>query len=585
MATLLLLLSVLVPLAFTLALALERGRASALTLAAWAPFPALAAALAVAPGTRLDLPFVLLGVTLGLDDHQRVILLFTAILWTVAGFYARAYHRDDQKRVWMAAFWLVTMAGNFGLIVAQDVASFYFAFVAMNLAAFGLIVHTRSREALRAARVYLVLVIVGEALILPGLWVLSHAAGSRELSAMAQAAADPATSGWILACIALGFGIKAGTLPLHVWLPLAHPAAPTPASAILSGALIKAGLLAWMQFLPLPAPAQTLGAVFAFAGIAGAFFGVVCGLGQTKSKTLLAYSSISQMGLIMIAVGTALSVQGAQGAAVAAILVYAFHHAVAKGALFLGVGVVEHTGPARRKRHALLLLVLPAAALAGAPLTSGHLAKSALKAAMEEAAPWWYGLMDILMALAAVGTTLLMLRFLLVMARAGSEAHGEETDTSRGLWPAWLSLLVVVAIVPWTPLAAPPELAFAAFEAANLWTAGWPVLLGLAIGILAWRLSPAQTQRPLWSIPEGDVLVPAVRLGATALSYWRRLAARLPEVWPAAGPASRFSLDDNPRIARLRPRLDGAEVAMRRWLLAGLLLLIVVALVAVLSVT
>jgi formate hydrogenlyase subunit 3/multisubunit Na+/H+ antiporter MnhD subunit len=121
----------------------------------------------------------------------------------------------------------------------------------------------------------------------------------------------------------------AGVYALHVWLPLAHPVAPTPASAVLSGAMIKAGLLGWLRFLPLgEAATPGWGNVCTIAGLAAAFDGVLVGCTQDNAKTVLAYSSISQMGFMTMAVGVGLTVPAVWTQALTATALYALHHAM-----------------------------------------------------------------------------------------------------------------------------------------------------------------------------------------------------------------------------------------------------------------
>jgi formate hydrogenlyase subunit 3/multisubunit Na+/H+ antiporter MnhD subunit len=184
-------------------------------------------------------------------------------------------------------------------------------------------------------------------------------------------------SKWYLAFF--GFGVKAGVLPLHFWLPLAHPVAPVPASAVLSGAMIKAGLLGWLHFLPLGhAEFPGWGLFCIAAGMAAALGAVVVGCMQNDPKTLLAYSSVSQMGVMTLILGIGLTNPGAWLAALPVLLLYALNHALAKGALFFGTGVAHSTGGGGR-RWVMAGLALPALALAGAPWTGGSMTKYAIK--------------------------------------------------------------------------------------------------------------------------------------------------------------------------------------------------------------
>jgi formate hydrogenlyase subunit 3/multisubunit Na+/H+ antiporter MnhD subunit len=186
----------------------------------------------------------------------------------------------------------------------------------------------------------------------------------------AEIASNPAAN-WIIALLVTGFGIKAGLPLLHMWLPLAHPAAPPAASAVLSGAMIKAGLVGWLRVLPLGFDTAGLwGWALLVGGVAASFGAALVGVTQRNPKAVLAYSSVSQMGLITSLLGCGLLQPGLWPALQVVIVLFAVHHGLAKGALFLGAGIAHH----RRDLPPWLLwagLVLPGLALAGAPLTSG----------------------------------------------------------------------------------------------------------------------------------------------------------------------------------------------------------------------
>ena len=357
-AFLTLLLVVIWPLLLAGAMAFRATRPAALRLAPWAALPALILAVFAPPppGISLRLPWLLLGTELGLvDDTGRLFLLFTALLWWLGGMYARAYVSDDRYRFF--AYFLLSMSGNLGLILAQDLAGFYLFFALMSFASYGLVVHERSVEALRAGRVYIVLVVIGEVALFTALILATAAAGSTGFDAVRRELAQAESRDLIMFLAVVGFGIKAGVLGLHVWLPLAHPVAPTPASAVLSGAMIKAGLLGWLRLFPLGEVALSeWGDALMVLGLAAAFYGVVVGLTQRDPKTLLAYSSVSQMGILTMAVGLGLTAPDSYPAILTAITVYALHHGLSKGALFLGVGVVGACNTEQR-RWAWIVLV------------------------------------------------------------------------------------------------------------------------------------------------------------------------------------------------------------------------------------
>ena len=163
------------PLFLALGLFFQKLCAPTLSLAPWAALPALLLSLWVEPGLVISVPWLLLGAQFGIDTTAQVFLLFTALLWICAGVYARAYMGDDANVSRFFAFFLATMSGNVGLILAQDMITFYLFFALMSFAAYGLVIHDGSTEARRAGRVYLSLVIVGEVLLVPGLLLITHA--------------------------------------------------------------------------------------------------------------------------------------------------------------------------------------------------------------------------------------------------------------------------------------------------------------------------------------------------------------------------------------------------------------------------
>lgn len=563
----LLLLALVLPLALA-TIALIGGDLAA-RLAPLAALPALGFALLWEPGSGAELPWLLLGSRFGLTETTRIFLLFTAFLWTIAGLYARPYLGSGANTRRFFALFLLTMAGNLGLVLARDVASFYLFFTLMGFAAYPLVAHDRTERAFRASKAYLVLVLIGEAMLLPAV-LLAAAASGNDLGDVPTGVASSPYRGLIVLLVLGGFGVKAGALPLHVWLPLAHPAAPTPASAVLSGAMIKAGLLGWLLFLPLGEVELPGWAVLCVVmGFLAAFYGVLVGLTQGNPKTILAYSSVSQMGLMTVGVGAALAAPQALPLALTAVAVYAAHHALAKGALFLGVGVSEAARGARQRVLTVAGLLLAALALAGAPLTSGAAAKAYLKTAKEPLASPWPEAIETLLQLGAVGTTVLMGRFLLA---AWPRSEGDHA--SPGLWPPWAVLLGAVA----TLVVVLPDDVAGTLDLILSFSALWPVAVGAAV-FLAGLLSVRRRGRGFGpGIPEGDLLVPAVRLLSSAGGFSRR---RLLPGLRGMGTRAASELDRFRHATQPRALVDRAEDAMASWTVAtGLFAALAVALLA-----
>lgn len=495
------------PFAVAAAFLVARWRSALARLAPWAALPAVGLAVFVLPGVTVQIDWLLLGARFGMDPAARVFLFFTALIWLVCGVYAAGCLPEEKNRTRFFLCYLLAMSGNLGLILAQDAVSFYFFFALMSFAAYALVVHSGSPSARHAGKVYIILVVLGEAFVFFGITLAARAAGSVYFPEMPAGLAASPELNWIVGLVLIGFGIKAGALPLHVWLPLAHPAAPTPASAILSGAMIKAGLLGWIRLLPLgEAALPQWGGLVIAAGLLAAFYGVVAGLVQDSAKTVLAYSSVSQMGLMTAAVGAGLTEPRLWPYALGALVLYAAQHALAKAALFLSVGVTA--SPVNSRWMGMLRLcglLLPALALAGAPFTGGAMAKVSLKYAMEGTRafhPWlisfsWW------LAAASVGTVLLVSRFVwLVWPDRAGPARGAPVKT--GVYVSWAVMVASAALLPLAVAAQdfiklPGQEAFFSVKPGGV----WPVIIGafvVAIVLINGGRKP-------FRIPEGDVLI------------------------------------------------------------------------------
>ena len=492
-ATALLAGSLAVPVAVLLACVFRRARHHMPSLLALAPLPALAAALLVSPGTMLVLPEPPFRMTLALDGPGAMLLGVSALLWIAAGAYASIYLRADPNAGRFAEWWLLTLAGNIGVFVAADLVSFYLTYSVVSLAAWGLIVHDGSPASRPAGIVYVGLAVLGEAFLLMAFVFMAAATSSGSLLIRDAVAALPSSPwrGAALVLLMLGFGLKIGLVPGHVWMPLAYTATPIPAAAALSGAGVKAGVIGLIRFLPLGASMPQWGEALAAAGLLSAFYGVVVGITQKNPKTVLAYSSISQMGLLAAALGMGLASGDAEAGLGASFS--AAHHVLVKGGLFLAIGLVALAG-AR-----LWPVLIPAAVLAlglgGLPLTGGALVKLAVKAQFGE------GVGGALAAISAAGSTLLMLHFLRCVIRTAPDRT--ETAQPVGYSGTWLLVAIAAVAVPWALFPAvgrgSPSQALAL---ATLWAALWPVLIGgvLALGLWLW-------EDRLPRVPAGDIVV------------------------------------------------------------------------------
>lgn len=395
-----------------------------------ASLPALAVGLLFQEGSSLAIPWLLLGMHFMLDSTGRLFLLFGALIWMLAALFIPRSDRQPAAGGYRKQAFLLAMAGNALLILAADILTFYVGFALMGLSAYGLI-WGASQRARRAARVYLVFTLIGELALFSALLFLMANSGSLLFAELPAGAMPPMA----LTLLLLGFGIKVALPGLHLWLPRAYQLAPVFGVAVLSGPMMKAGLLGWLRFLPLGTPLDQLwGNGLILLGSLGVLLGGVMGLMQREPRSVLAYSSIAKMGLFSALIGLTLNNPELAGLLIPAMVALALHHLLVKPMLFMGLDLWSRADSRPWLFPALTLLAL---SLAAVPLTGGGMAKYLLSSALEGQLSW-------LILCAGVVAVLLMGRFLWLLKQASSQAA-----VSRIPAMGWLLLLPVAV---WTPV-------------------------------------------------------------------------------------------------------------------------------------
>ena len=496
-----------------------RGLARAIT--PLAALPALGAAALGIGGAPFGAELPVLRVSLWLDRPGGLLLAAASLVWLIVSMFALREREGTPNADRFAIAWLLTMAGSLGVFIAADLLTFYLVYALVSVPAYYLVAHDEEASSLRAGAVYLAFALLGEAVLLIAFVMLAAGEPSGATQIRDVVAALPA-SPWrdtAVALIILGFGMKIGLVPVHGWMPLTYTAAPIPAAAVLSGAGVKAGVIGLIRFLPLSAAFPGWGEALVWLGFISAFYGVAIGVTQRDPKTMLAYSSISQMGVIAAALGMALA-SADQGAATN-VAFYAANHVLVKAGLFLTVGAIAALD-GRARTLALIIAALLGLSLAGLPLTGGALAKLALKDLFGE------GAAGAASQLSAAATTALMLVFVIQLARSPA-AERVGAPTGR-LW-SWAALAIAAFLVPWLMFAAvgsPAE----ALEPEKLWDAVWPMLIGAAVAAGVWAVGDR-----LPRIPAGDIVVAeeaAFRASLSLGAAFERADRGLRE-WPAAG--------------------------------------------------
>ncbi len=406
-----------------------------------------------------------LNLTFRVDSFSLIVALVSAFVWLAATIYSLSYIEHEKNRGRFFTFWLLTLAGTIGVPLAGDFLSLLLFFEIMTLASYVLVVHTQTEEAHSAGNLYLYLGVAGGMSILAGLALLYFRNGTLDILP-GTVVVQPLDVAIPLATVLmlLGFGIKAGMAPLHIWLPRAHPVAPAPASALLSGIMIKTGaygIIKVINILLVPsvdiasdfqvarfadfwAMVSNMGHVIIWIGIFTMFLGVILAIIQENIKKMLACSSISQMGFILVGIGAAgyMQYEGAMGMAGASY--HILNHAIFKSCLFLAAGVIAYKlgeinmyklgGLWKKLPFTTVVVIIASLGIVGMPLFNGYPSKTLLHHALIEAYEH-HGVAALLEAerifmITAAGTVLYYLKFIyLVFLRRPPEESVKKIES------------------------------------------------------------------------------------------------------------------------------------------------------------
>jgi len=352
------------------------------------------------------------GLYFKVDMLSLTMAFTTSILWLLVMIYSHDYMMFENHRNRFYFFMSITYGAILGTIMAGDIFTMFLFFEIMTFSSYMLVSHCENKECISAGYNYIYMGVFGGLSILLGMILLYINVGTLEFLPLASALQHVGpVKYWIMGLFILGFGIKAGMAPVHVWLPKAHPVAPTPASALLSGIMIKIGAYGILRvttsfFFPSPSEiegykdvlwmaSKNLGAGIIWLGIITMALGVFLALQQANIKKMLAYHSVSQMGYIVLGIGVAvyLGHKGAMGYSGA--LYHIINHALFKSLLFMVAGVVYlHTheldmyklgGLWRKLPFTAAVCLVAVLGITGMPGFNGFASKSILHHAIIEA--------------------------------------------------------------------------------------------------------------------------------------------------------------------------------------------------------
>ncbi len=352
---------------------------------------AVCTAIAFQPDSRLTLWQLTDTITIALhvDNVSRLFSLLTCFVWLMAGMFSVEYMKHERDEFRFFGFYLIVLGVLIGLDYAANLVTFYVFYEMMTLTSLPLVLHELTKEAVMAGLKYLYYSIAGAFLALFGIFVIAHYADTLTFTpgGVLNGTALAGHEGLMLVvvlCMIVGFGTKAGMFPMHGWLPTAHPVAPAPASAVLSGLITKAGILGIVRVVfYMVGPdlirgtwVQTVWMVLALLTV---FMGSMLAYKEPVMKKRLAYSTVSQVSYMMFGLSL-LTPLGLVGA-----LSHVVFHSLVKNTLFLGAGAIiyktglkkvsELRGIGKQMPITIWCFTLVSITLVGIPPTSGFVSK------------------------------------------------------------------------------------------------------------------------------------------------------------------------------------------------------------------
>nr|WP_318384758.1 hydrogenase 4 subunit B [uncultured Enterobacter sp.] len=296
-------------------------------------------------------PFAFAAFVVRMDSLAAFMVLVISLLVTLCGLYSLAYVREyiGKGAGAMGFFLNLFVASMVGLVVMDNAFWFIVLFEMMSLASWFLVIADRDDESIHAGLLYFFIAHAGSVLIMVAFFLMWRQSGSLDFDSFRQLQLSPGLASAVFLLAFFGFGAKAGMLPLHSWLPRAHPAAPSHASALMSGVMVKIGIFGIIKVgidllghsgLPL-----WWGMVVLAFGAVSSVLGVLYALAEHDIKRLLAWHTVENIGIILMGVGVGMAGIALHQPAIAAVgllgaLFHLLNHALFKGLLFLGAGAI-----------------------------------------------------------------------------------------------------------------------------------------------------------------------------------------------------------------------------------------------------
>lgn len=339
-----------------------------------------------------------LGLHFTLDGFRRIYGMIAVLMWMMTTFLSREYFRHHENRNRFYLFLLLTLGATMGVFLSEDLFTTFVFFEIMSFTSYVWVAQEETQDSLRAAATYLAVAVTGGLVMLMGVFILYHELGTLMIPELLEAAKSYPDKELLYgagACLLVGFGAKAGAFPLHIWLPKAHPVAPAPASALLSGILTKTGVFGILIISSgLFLHDASWGKLILAIGVLTMAGGALLAVFSVNLKRTLACSSMSQIGFILVGIGMQGLLGEENAMAVHGTLLHMVNHSMIKLVLFMAAGVIfmnthalnlnEIRGFGRKKTLLKVIFLIGALTIAGIPMFGGYISKTLLHESIVE---------------------------------------------------------------------------------------------------------------------------------------------------------------------------------------------------------
>ena len=345
-----------------------------------------------------------MGLNFTFDGFRMVYCSIAAFMWLMTACFSKEYFSHYTKKARYHAFSIITFIATEGVFLSADFYTTFIFFEIMSLASYVWVAYDEKKASMRAAATYMAVAIIGGLVMLMGVFLLYNVCQTLRFDELKDAVSIVTSSGdtanickmWAAGlCMLFGFGAKAGAFPLHIWLPKAHPVAPAPASALLSGILTKAGMFGILILsCSIFAGEGTWASLILVIGVITMALGAVLALFSIDLKRTLACSSVSQIGFILVGVGVSGLLAKENALAIRGALMHMANHSLIKLVLFMAAGAVfmnvhklnlnDIRGFGRGKKLLNYIFLMGALGIGGIPLFNGYISKTLMHEAIVE---------------------------------------------------------------------------------------------------------------------------------------------------------------------------------------------------------